>query len=189
MILYYMNNNKLDITHKSSSPNNSEINRIISNLKLLSSIPAGHKLAIRNNRIVIHCASSWGDWCARIYNGDSREHMCTYLEALGNDILKILTCEFTTHIQKLRIQEQINNCITGLKHLQNTYFNDISCRCTIETIIENFMNMSKLKIDNARVNVGEFWIAESKKHKGHLPREGSRAPGGGHHNKTQGQSI
>ena len=114
-----------------------ELNRIISNLKLITTLPAGHKLAIRNNKLIIHSVSSWNDWGARIYNGDNRLSTMTYLENMTSDILKILKKETINENQRNRLFKEIKQSTTGLKNLQNAYWTDAQVKCQLDTIIEN----------------------------------------------------
>ena len=94
-----------------------ELNRTISNLKLITTLPAGHKLAIRNNKLIIHSVSSWNDWGARIYNGDNRLSTMTYLENMTSDILKILKKDTINENQRNRLLKEIKQSTTGLKNL------------------------------------------------------------------------
>tara|TARA_Y100000389_G_C17470948_1_gene530722 strand:+ start:577 stop:1002 length:426 start_codon:yes stop_codon:yes gene_type:complete len=125
---------------KSDEPLN--ITNILSNLKLLSNIPIGSKLAIRNNEIVIHNKDSWQDSMVRFYNRDSRNQAIWYLDEFIKDISKLLLHPNVSDTAKQRIKCEINQCTQGLGHLKNTYYSDISTRTKIETLIENLNNIS-----------------------------------------------
>ena len=125
---------------KSECPLN--INIILSNLKLLSNIPIGSKLAIRNNEIIIHSKDSWQDSLVRSYNGDSRMHAIWYLDEFIKDITKLLEHPSIAQTTKERIKTEMIQSTQGLGHLKNTYYADINTRTKIETLIENLNNIS-----------------------------------------------
>ena len=125
---------------KSDCPLNITI--ILSNLKLLSNIPIGSKLAIRNNEIIIHSKDSWQDSIARSYNGDSRMHAIWYLDEFIKGITKLLDHPTVLESTKQRIKTEITQSTQGLGHLKNTYYSDINTRTKIETLIENLNAIS-----------------------------------------------
>ena len=116
---------------------NLNITSVLSNLRLIANIPVGSKIAIRNNEIIIHDKSNWMDWASRVYNNDSRTASTYYLDEFLKDIQKLLNDGNIEYPVKQRICAQLSACPKGLDHLKNTYYDDVSTRTKIETIIEN----------------------------------------------------
>ena len=118
-----------------------EINVMLANLKLLSNVPVGTKLAVRNNTFIIHDKGSWSDMMVRIYNRDSREQVTHYLEQFVIHLANFMRDSQIDDATKLRIYEGIRASQNGLQHIKNTYYCDITTRTKIETIIENMMEL------------------------------------------------
>ena len=125
----------------SISTSSSEVNVMLSNLKLLSNVPVGAKLAIRNNTIIIHDKGSWMDMVTRMYNGDSREQVTHYLEEFVKRIGDVLVNNSVDKTTKIRIIDGITLSQNGMMHIKNTYYGDITTRTKIETIIENMLQL------------------------------------------------
>lgn len=134
-------NHKLNKTLSFSPNNNSEFNRVLSNLKIISTVSANQKLAVRNNTLVIHNNSSWQDWAGRVYNGDNRQNIMVYLQSLSENIQSILNDGNIHAFMKEKMQRQITFSLVGLRNLQNSYWADVSTRCQIETIVEGLIGM------------------------------------------------
>lgn len=133
-----------------------EINVILANLKLLSNVPQGAKLALRNNSIIIHDKNSWCDMAIRMYNGDSREHVTHYLDEFVKNLDIVMKNPNIDNPTKLRIFDGIVQSQNGMMHVKNTYYSDVPTRTKIETIIEN---MSQLLSESN--NVYQPWILSS----------------------------
>lgn len=119
----------------------SEINVLLSNLKLLSNVPAGAKLAIRNNTIILHDKASWVHMVTRMYNGDSREQVTNYLDEFANNIGAVLDNPGVDAATRSRIVAGIVSSRNGFVHIKNTYFEDVTTRTKIETVIENLFQL------------------------------------------------
>ena len=128
----------MESNESSPKSSRSEVNRILSNLILISKIPIRSKLAIRNNQIIIHCSTSWSDWIARNYNGDNRQNTLSYLENLGNDVEQILKTNKDDSMLCKRITTLLDECRSGLNNLNNEYYADVNFNSKLQTIIDNY---------------------------------------------------
>jgi len=113
-------------------------NRLLINLRIVSSLLPHQKLNAKAELLCVEPISWWPEFVVRYWRGDGRETCLRRLEELVTEA--ITGVEQAGRLRDSKLQHKylthIYNCVPGFTNMKQTYANDATANASLELFIE-----------------------------------------------------